>query len=180
MCVSPHGQLVVIGVPDHALRVYDVGRPGRAQPEPPPNVEQPRHAPPTVADQRERNALSLSEPPQALQAVSAEADRHGIRRLELIVEFYKLPRLQVSTPGESSEEEVEDYVRAPAVRQGELAPSHLGGGEIRCSSSDFQHSIPLLSFEIGSGWPDVTSGPILYHFPNKFKGLVRSETVSIW
>ena len=91
----------MVDVPDYPLRVYDVGEPGGAQPEPPPDVVKPLHFAGRVAAQVKGQTVGRGEPLQPSDVIRADAQDQGISPVKVRVRVSKLPGLDGSTVGES-------------------------------------------------------------------------------
>ncbi len=129
----------MVDVPDNALGVYDVGEPGCAQPEPPPDVVEAPNPAGRIAAQVEGKAVGLGKPLQPYYVVRADAYDQGISLFKVRLRVSKLPGLDGSTVGEGPEKEVNDNVPAPVLRQVELPSRNQGHGEGWRNGTDSQH-----------------------------------------
>lgn len=130
----------MIDVPDDALGVYNVGEPGDAQPESPPDVVEALHLAGRIAAQGEGKVVGCGKPLQPFHAVRADAYDQGVSLLKVRLGVSKLPGLDGSTIGECPEEEIDDNVPAPVLQEVKLSSRYQGNGKGWGNGSDSQHN----------------------------------------
>jgi hypothetical protein len=91
----------VVDVPDYPLGVYNVGKPGGAQPEPPPDVVKALHFAGGITAQGEGDVVGRRKPLKPFDVFRADAEDQGVSLVKVRVRVSKLPGLDGSTIGES-------------------------------------------------------------------------------
>ena len=129
----------MVDVPNYPLGVYDVGEPGGAQPEPPPDVVKAPHLAGGIAAQDEGNLVGRRKPLQPLYVVRADAEDQGISLVKVRVRVSKLPGLDGSTMGEGPQEEVDNNVLAPVFREVKFPSRNQGHDKCGRDSANSQH-----------------------------------------
>ena len=129
----------MVDVPDYPLAVYDVGEPGGAQAEPPPDVVKAPHLAGGVAAQGEGNVVGRGKTLKPFDVVRADAEDQGISLVKVRVRVSKLPGLDGSTMGESPQEKVDNNVLAPVFREVKLSSRNQGHDKSGRGSANSQH-----------------------------------------
>ena len=129
--VAGHGEFVVVDVPDYALIVYDIGEPGGAQAEPPPDVVEAPDLAGGIAAQVKGKAVVRGKPLQLYDVIRADAYDQGIPLVKFRLGVSKPPGLHGSTIGGGPKEEIDDNIPAPVFREVKIASRDQGHGEGR-------------------------------------------------
>ena len=130
----------MVDVPDDALGVYNVGEPGDAQAESPPDVVKALHLAGRIAAQDKGNVVGCGKPFQLVHIIRADTNDQGIPLLKVPLGVSKLPGLDGSTIGECPEEEIDDNVPAPVLQKVKLPSRDQGHGKGWRNGADSQHN----------------------------------------